>query len=97
MRIQVATCQFPSGRDIRRNARYLLAQMGAAKALESWAATETNNLDSERMGDYQYTRGAVSKKLTLAKEYAKQDSELPYLTWAEMDLTGGSAITAEED
>jgi len=62
--------------------------MGAAKALEAWAATEADNFDSERIGDYQFTRGAVSKKLTLAKEYAKQDAEKPYLTWAEMDLTG---------
>ena len=53
--------------------------MGAAKALEAWAATEANNLDSERMGDYQYTRGAVNKKLTLAKEYAAQDTAKPYL------------------
>jgi len=71
--------------------------MGAAKALEAWAATEANNLDSERIGDYQYTRGAVNKKLTLAKEYAKQDSELPYMTWSEPDYTGGSGITTEED
>ncbi len=68
--------------------------MGAAKALEAWAATEAANLDSERMGDYQYTRGAVNKKLTLAKEYARQDSEIPIFEWSEIDLTG---LTEDDD
>ena len=71
--------------------------MGAAKALEAWAGSETDALDSERIGDYQYTRGAVSKKLTLAKEYRKQDSEIPYLAWAEMDLSGLGDTTIDED
>ena len=62
--------------------------MGAAKALEAWAATDMDKLDSEKIGDYAYTRGAVSKKLTLAKEYAKQDAEIPVFDWSEMDLTG---------
>ncbi len=62
--------------------------MGAAKALEAWAATETDNLDSEKIGDYAFTRGAVSKKLTLAKEYRKQDSEIPAFDWSEYNLSG---------
>ena len=39
----------------------------------------------------------AGKKLTLDKEYKLEDASKPYLTWAEFDLTGGSAITAEED
>jgi len=62
--------------------------LAAAMALEAWAATETSTLDSERIGDYQFTRGAVNKKITLAKEYRTIDSETPYLTWSEFDLTG---------
>ncbi len=68
--------------------------IAAAYALESWAATESAALDSENVGDYAYTRGAVNKKITLAKEYKKEaaaaleaEAKSPYLTWAEMDLT----------
>ena len=82
-----------------------LILIGAAYALEAWAASESANLDSENIGDYAYTRGAVNKKITLAKEYKKEAADaleaatkVPYLTWAEMDLTtSGSGITAEED
>jgi len=76
--------------------------IAAAFALEAWAATESANLDSENIGDYAYTRGAVNKKLTLAKEYKKQAAEVseaealsPYLTWAEMNLTGAADEDAE--
>lgn len=62
--------------------------LAAAIALEAWAATETANLDSEHIGDYAYTRGAVNKKLTLAKEYRKNDEENPAFEWSEPDLAG---------
>ena len=69
--------------------------IAAAYALESWAATESAALDSEKVGDYAYTRGAVNKKLTLAKEYKREaqlaidaEASAPYFTWAEMDLSG---------
>ena len=65
--------------------------LAAALALESWAANDTANMDSERIGDYQYVRGAVSKKLTLAKQYrsvAEEADKAPIMEWAEMDLTG---------
>ena len=68
--------------------------IAAAYALESWAATESAALDSEKVGDYAYTRGAVNKKITLAKEYKREaqlaidaEASSPYLTWSEMDLT----------
>ena len=78
--------------------------IGAAFALEAWAASETSNLDSENIGDYAYTRGAVNKKITLAKEYKKEaadalaaEANSPYLTWAEMDLSGVEDTTIDED
>lgn len=69
--------------------------IAAAYALEAWAATESAALDSEKVGDYAYTRGAVNKKITLAKEYKREaqlaidaEASAPYFTWAEMDLSG---------
>lgn len=62
--------------------------LAAAFALESWAASDFDKMDSERIGDYQYARGAVSKKLTLAKLYREEAAGSPVLEWAELDLTG---------
>jgi len=69
----------------------------AGYALEAWAASITGGLTSEKIGDYAYTKKDAEQKLKLAMEYKKQDAEKPYLTWAEIDLTEGSGITAEED
>ena len=71
--------------------------LAASYALESWAATITGSLTSEKIGDYAYTKKDAENKMALAKKYREEDSLKPYLTWAEMDLTGGSGITAEED
>ncbi len=60
----------------------------AGYALEAWAASITGGLTSERIGDYAYTKKDAENKLKLALEYKKQDAEKPYLTWAEMDLSG---------
>jgi len=78
--------------------------IAAAYALEAWAATESAALDSEKIGDYAFTRGAVNKKITLAKEYKKEAADaleaaakVPYLTWAEMNLSGVEDTTIDED
>lgn len=71
--------------------------LAAAFALEAWAASLTDSLTSEKIGDYAYTKKSAEGKASMAKEYKKQNAEAPYLTWAEMDLTHGSGITAEED
>ncbi len=71
--------------------------LAAASALEAWAATETGNFEREKIGDYEYGRGAVNKKLTLAKKYREVEAETPVFDIASMDLTAGSAITDEED
>ena len=69
----------------------------AGYALEAWAAAITDSLKSEKIGDYAYTKDTAGKKLTLAEEYKKQDAEKPYLTWAEMDLSGLGDTTISED
>ena len=71
--------------------------MAAAKALESSAAALTGDLTSEKIGDYSYTKKTIADKLSLANHYIKQDASIPYMAWAEMDLTEGSGITAEGD
>ena len=69
----------------------------AGFALEAWAASVTGGLTSEKIGDYSYSKKDAEQKLKLAMEYKKQDTEKPYMTWAEIDLLCGSGITAEED
>jgi len=61
--------------------------IASALALEAWAAADFDLMDGERIGDYQYTRGAVSKKLTLAKSYREIDASTPVLEYGSMDLT----------
>jgi len=71
--------------------------IAAALALESWAATITDETQSERIGDYSYTKKTADNKLALAARYRADDASVPVLDIASMDLTSGSAITAEED
>ena len=71
--------------------------LAASYALESWAASVTGSLTSEKIGDYAYTKKESESKMALAKKYRQEDAETPYLTWAEMDLSRGSGITVEED
>ena len=71
--------------------------LAASYALEAWAATLTGDYDAEKIGDYSYTNKKAAKKTALAKKYREEDASNPYLTWAEFNLTAGSAITAEED
>ena len=69
----------------------------AGYALEAWASDITDSLLSEKIGDYAYTKKDAENKLKLALEYKKQDAEKPYLTWAEMDLSGVEDTTIDED
>ncbi len=61
--------------------------MGAAKALEAWAATLTSagELKSETIGDYSYKKATADDLLKSAARYAKQDSEIPYFSFVEPD------------
>jgi len=71
--------------------------IAAGYALEAWAASLTGGLTSEKIGDYAYTKKDAENKLKLAMEYKKQESEKPYLAWAEMDLTGIEDTAIDED
>ena len=71
--------------------------IAAGYALEAWASALTDSLTSEKIGDYAYTKKDADTKLKLAMEYKKQDAEKPYLTWAEMDLSGVEDTTIDED
>ena len=69
--------------------------IAAAYALESWAASLTDSVTSEHIGDYSYTKKTADSKRALALEYKKEaasslaaEANSPYLTWSEMDLTG---------
>ena len=71
--------------------------LASSYALEAWAASLTGSLNSEKIGDYAYSKKEAENKMALAKKYREEDASTPYLTWAEMDLSRGSGITAEED
>ena len=71
--------------------------LAAALALESWATSLSESADSERIGDYAYTKKQVANKLALAERYRQVEAETPAMAWSEMDLTCGSGITEEED
>ena len=71
--------------------------LAAAMALESWAASEATAIDTEKIGDYSYSRKSVSNKLTLAARYRDQAAEMsaagdnaPAFGWASMRLTRGN-------
>lgn len=71
--------------------------IAAALALEAWAADLSESAESEKIGDYSYTKKLVTNKLTLAARYREIEVTTPYFDIASMNLTAGSAITAEED
>lgn len=71
--------------------------LASAQALEAWAAKYGASPSNEKIGDYSYQQKVVANMLTLAKRLKDKVNEAPYMTWAEMNLTAGSAITAEED
>ncbi|KKL78369.1 hypothetical protein LCGC14_2025560 [marine sediment metagenome] len=71
--------------------------LAASYALESWAATLTNDYDAEKIGDYSYTNKKAANKTALAKKYREEDATSPYLTWSEMDLSGVEDTTVSED
>lgn len=71
--------------------------LAAAEALGAWAAKYTLLPDSEKIGDYAYTQKTIANMNKLKNELIAKDASTPYQTWSEIDLTAGSAITAEED
>ena len=61
--------------------------LAAAMALEAWAATESSSAQSEKIGDYSYSKKTADNKLALAARYRENESLTPSMTWAEMALT----------
>lgn len=60
--------------------------LAAAAALESWAASVSDTADSEKIGDYSYTKKQAQNMLELSKRLRDNDSNTPACDWAEMNL-----------
>lgn len=71
--------------------------LAAADALEAWMAKYTLSPEAEKIGDYSYTNKVIDKMNKLRNELREKDASTPYLTWAEMDLSGVEDTTISED
>jgi len=71
--------------------------LAAAEALGAWAAKYALLPDSEHIGDYAYTQKTIANMNKLKNELEEKDVSSPYLTWAEMDLSGLGDTTIDED
>ena len=71
--------------------------LAAADALEAWIAKYTTAPDTEKIGDYFYSQKIVAHLNKLLKELREKVASAPYLTWAEMDLSGVGDTTVSED
>ena len=71
--------------------------LAAADALEAWMAKYAMAPDSEKIGDYAYTQKIIANMNKLRTELREKDASTPYLTWAEMDLSGVEDTTIDED
>ena len=68
--------------------------LAAAAAIEAWAVSAITGMESEKIGDYSYTKKAIDNALLLAASLKKLEAETPSITWAEPDLMG---VDEEED
>ena len=64
----------------------------SALALEAWAATLTESLMSEKIGDYAYTKREANNKMELAARYRNTAFTTPAIDWAEPDLLGVTEV-----
>jgi len=72
-------------------------RLASADVLDAWAAKYATNVDSETIAGYSYSQKIFDTLTKKASGLRSQESDVPILAWAEMDLTEGSGITAEED
>ncbi len=79
--------------DLASGALYLAAAM----ALEAWAASITDSMTAEKIGDYSYSKKESANKMALATRYRMVDASTPAMAISSFDLTAGSGITAEGD
>jgi len=68
--------------------------MAAAYALKAWAAALSGAIDSEKIGDYAYTKKQVTNMLSLAANYEEQAASQPAFEISQMDLLGTGDIDA---
>ncbi len=71
--------------------------LAAADTLEAWIAKYTASPTTEKIGDYSYSQSTVANMNKLAKELRAKADGVPYLTWAEFDLSGVEDTTIDED
>ncbi|MBT9164020.1 MAG: hypothetical protein DDT23_00009 [candidate division WS2 bacterium] len=62
--------------------------LASALALQAWAGALSDSMDSEKIGDYSFSKKQVENKLALAELYLKKESETPAVAWASFNLTG---------
>ncbi len=60
--------------------------LASADALEAWAAQYGANVDSEKIGDYNYSQSIITKLLSMAKALRDKAASAPAIAWAEPDL-----------
>lgn len=72
---------------------------GAAMALEAWAAEYSSDADSEKIGDYAYSRSIASKMLAAAarlRANAAAALTAPAFGWGNYDLIAAAEDDEEE-
>jgi hypothetical protein len=71
-------------------------RLPAAQALEAWATGLSQNADSERIGDYSYTKKQVTYMLALAERLRNDENTQPVMDWAEMDFVDFGEVEGVE-
>jgi len=61
--------------------------IAVAMALEAWAATLAGEAESEKIGDYSYSKKEAGNKLALARHYRALTDNAPAMDWAEFDFS----------
>ena len=61
--------------------------LAAAAAIESWAAAAISGTESERIGDYSYSKKSIDNALALAERLRTAEAEAPAITWASFNFT----------
>ena len=62
-------------------------RLPAAQALEAWASSMAQNPDSEKIGDYAYTKKQVANMLAVAEKLRSDENTQPAMDFSEMDFT----------
>lgn len=71
--------------------------LASALALESWAASLSESADSEKIGDYSYSKKMAANKLELAQRYRDASGSGPVFDWSSMDLASIGEYVEESE